>query len=240
VADQWELRYRVLEGKYRSEVPRLAAEIKALKAAQQAEPAATPAAAVDPNAMTPDAVKAQYGDEFANAVDAIAEARTKKLRDELSSRVDGMEAETASRGRSDFMRDLTTLVRNWQVIDQDPGFTAYLDEFDVHTGRQRREFFNEADRNNDAARVASFFSSFVLGKQPAPTPVVAPVAPNADPLISPDSSRHSEAPPGKKLWSTGEIRKFYADAKARQFTPAEFSRIDADISAATVEGRIVG
>lgn len=250
VVDSWELKYKVLEGKYRAEVPRLAEEVRQLKAAQTA-PATAPAVAEEATTgVTPETVAAQYGDDFAAAVEAVADAKVKKLRDELSPQVEGMAASAAERARNDFLRDLTNLVRNWQVIDQDAGFTAYLDEFDAQTGRTRREFFNEADRANNAARVASFFASYATGKKTpqVPAPVAAaPATPSVDHLISPDSSRLSEAPPGKKLWTRAEIAKFYNDSRATRgskpyglYSAAEFAAIDSDLNAALAEGRIVG
>lgn len=252
-ADQWELKYKVLNGKYQKEVPRLAQEVRELTEQLRVATSATPASPADvvveahTSGMTPETVKAQYGDDFADAVATIADARTSKLRDDLSSKVQAIEVDTAERRRGDFIADLSRLVPNWAVIDSNPGFTAYLDEIDPQTGRARREFFSEADRSNSAARVASFFTSFSGNKTPAPvTPVVEP-APSVEHLISPDSSRHSEAPEGKKLWSRSEINRFYADSRAQggskpygRFTAAEYARIDSDISAAAVEGRYIG
>lgn len=252
-ADSWELKYKVLNGKYTAEVPRMAQELRDLR--EQLRVATTtpaPAATVDTttSAMTPDSVTAQYGEDFTAAVNAIAEAKTKSLRDELSSKVEVIEVDTAQRARGDFIRDLTSLASNWESIDRDPGFTAYLDEFDAQTGRVRREFFDEADRTNNAARVATFFAAYAKSTAPAPKPVVVVPrveVPSVDHLISPDSSAHSEAPEGKKLWTKAEVNRFYADARAQGgskpygiYTAEQFARIDADISAAPGENRYIG
>lgn len=249
--DSWELKYRVLSGKFNAEVPRLAAQVRELTEQLRTQATPAPAPVVDPNAVTPDSVRSQYGDDFASAVDAIASARVQAVRDEFGSQVEEVQARTSQRDRADFLRDLGTMVPSWRDIDRNPGFTAYLDEFDAQTGRTRREFFNEADSSNNAARIASFFASFERSTNPpapAPAPVVPPVAPAAPPsvdhLISPSSSRASEAPPGKKYWTRAEIGQFYRDAKAGQgrpfgsFTAEQFTRIDSDISAAAGENRI--
>jgi hypothetical protein len=237
--DPWELKYRVLNGKYAAEVPRLAAELRdarAQLASAQATPTVVSVAASAPSAAVT-AVTEQYGEDFATAVQAIASAATQPLRDELSSRTAAVEAQTAENGRQGFLRDLSTHVQNWQTIDRDPGFTAYLDEFDAMSGRTRREFFNEADARNDSARVATFFATYQRSTSTVTAPAVEP-APSVEHLISPDSSRASEAPPGQKHWTVAEIKQFYVDARKGQYTPAEFARLDSDISLATVQGRI--
>lgn len=245
VTDSWELKYRVLEGKYRNEVPRLAQELRELKALQGVggvDVTATPSAATGEARKR---VTEQYGDDFASAVDSIASEQTAELRRQVEELGGG----AAERARQDFRRDLSSHVPQWPAIDQDPGFTAYLDEFDAQTGRMRREFFNEADRTNNAARVASFFAAFTASGVPKPAPVAAVVreTQSVEHLISPDSSNHAEPAVVKKQWTRGEAARFYADARAQgssaphgRFTAAEYTRIDSDINAAIVEGRFVG
>lgn len=243
VADSWELKYRVLEGKYRAEVPRQAARIRELESqlAGKGEGELVPSSATTGEARK--RVVEQYGDDFATAVDSIAQERTA----DLKRQVEELGAGTAERARSDFMRDLTGLVPKWQVIDRDAAFTAFLDEFDPLTGRTRREFFNEADQTNNAARVASFFVAFAKGNKPL-APVPAAVEPTSvEHLISPESSNHAEPAPTKKQWTRKEAAKFYADARAQganrpygKYTAAQYQQINADIDAAIAEGRLVG
>jgi hypothetical protein len=78
--DTWEEKYRVLEGKYRAEVPRLSRDLREATAAIQelreqlavvsAAPAPVPAAI---EGMTPEQVVEQFGEDFAKAVGAVAE-----------------------------------------------------------------------------------------------------------------------------------------------------------------------
>lgn len=249
VADSWELKYRVLNGKYTAEVPRMAQELRELRGQLQAAQVSPPAPAAAPVASNAglDAVTAQYGEDFAAAVSTVAEASVQKLRDGLTAEVEVVKTESAARARREFLTDLAGLVPTWKSVDADIGFTAYLDEFQAQTGRTRREFFNEADASNNAARVASFFAAYIRATTPARPSVVTPVEPQVEPLISPDSSRASEAPPGKKLWSRAEIQQFYADSRAQggskpygRYTAAEYARIDTDISVAQAEGRYIG
>lgn len=241
--DSWELKYRVLEGKYRSEVPRLHDEVRQLKTRNQeleadvtqlrATPAQLPASVVD-----------QYGEEFATAVATVVREATQPLQQQLEQ----VNSTVTKTSRATFMTELSGYVPNFAEIDQEPGFTAYLDAFDPMTGRTRREFFNEADATNDAPRIASFFKSYEATKPrtPQPQPTTQAVPP-VDPLLVPDSSRSTEVPQGKKQWTRAEIARFYAQARPNGsskpfglYTAAEYAQIDNDIQLAVRERRLIG
>jgi hypothetical protein len=246
-ADAWELKYRVLEGKYRAEVPRLAEQVRELTDRLNSLSAApaTPPAPAAPSAAAA-VVREQYGDDFTDAVATVANDLVKPVRDELASKLAGVEERAAQQARHGFFSELASLVPNWQAIDAEAGFTAFLDEFDPLMGRTRREFFNAGDKANDAAQVAAFFAAYLRGRTPAPAPAAPVPPPSVEHLIEPDSSRHSEAPPGKKLWSRQEVARFYSDARASngqpfgRYSKAEYERISADIDAAISEGRYRG
>jgi hypothetical protein len=243
--DSWEHKYRVLSNKYSAEVPRYAQEVRELKEKlreAEAKQAAAPAMNV-PADLTPDKIVEQYGEDFANAVASVAarmaEERIGKFRDEFAPKVDTAVNHAAVTGRQAFMQQLTNAVPDWATIDQEDGFTAYLDEVDEMTGRTRREFFAEADRNNDAMRIVKFFTNYRERSAPK-TALKQQVASNAvEYALSPSSVRTNEVPAGKKVWSQPEIRKFYNDARRGTYSPEEFKRIESDIFAAQVEGRLL-
>lgn len=244
----WELKYRVLNGKYTAEVPRMAAQIRELTQTVETLKAqlAQPVQPAQPAAL--DSVRETYGDDFANAVTSVATEQVQRVRDELAPTLESIRQDAAQRVRNDFLRDLGALVPNYAVIDAMPAFSAYLDEFDAQSGRQRREFFNEADASNNAPRIATFFKDFSRAIQPAPKPApAAPAAPSVEHLITPSSSASSEAPQGKKTWTQAEVNQFYANSRAQGgskpygiYSEAEFARIDSDITAAIAEGRYLG
>lgn len=243
--DSWEHKYRVLSNKYSAEVPRLAQEIRELKEKLR-EAEASKAAVTEtklPEGLTPDKVVEQYGEDFANAVAAVAsrmaEERIGKFREEFAPKVDTAVNNAAVTSRQAFMQQLTNAVPDWATIDQEDGFTAFLDEVDEMTGRSRREFFSEADRNNDAMRIIKFFTAYRERSAPK-TALKQQVANNAvEYALSPSSVRTSEAPAGKKVWSQPEIRKFYNDARRGVYSQEEYQRIESDIFAAQVEGRLL-
>lgn len=243
-ADPWELRYKVLDGKYKAEVPRFARDNAELRRendelrAQLQTRSTTPA----PPAIAPgvQSVTDQYGEDFAAAVAAVAQAQVAPLREEFTARASQAEERAAQSSRQAFLVELARLVPSFEAIDAEPGFTTYLDEFDAMTGRTRREFFQEADAANNAPRIATFFDNYTRSKIPAQQPAAAPAAPSVEHLIQPDSQATSEAPPGRKLWKRAEIARFYDDVRRGVYSHADYLRIDADISIAPQEGRVIG
>jgi hypothetical protein len=244
--DPWEVKYKVLAGKYSAEVPRLSEENKDLKARLSELEAkisqlSAPPDPLSSSKLTPEEVVERFGEDFASAVGAvaarIADSRADTLRKELTPKMDQVEQRMAKSARELFMGDLTKLVPNWKQIDIDDGFTAFLDEVDPMTGYPRRKFFNEADQSNDAARVARFFTTYTGGTT-APAGKTRQSS-SIEQQLSPDTSRVSApTPPGKKVWRRGEIAAFYADARRGRFKPDEYQRIESDIFAAQRENRI--
>lgn len=244
--DVWEQKYRVLQGKYSAEVPRMAEEIRELKAMIEelkAQPAPAPQAAqLDLKSMTPEAVVEQFGEDFAAAVGAIAariaEQQGNKFREEFAPKVQAVAERTAKTIRAEFIRDLTALVPDWKAIDVEDGFTAFLDEFDPMTGRTRRHFFNEADAANNAERIAQFFTAY-KGKKPVADPAPAVESRmSIESQIAPSASAASNSPTAKKFWTQAEIRRFYQDVRRGMYSVEEGRRIESDILAAAQEGRM--
>lgn len=242
--DDWEHKYRVLQGKYSAEVPRMSEEIRELKASIQElkEVKAPQASEVDLKSMTPESVVEQFGEDFAAAVGAIAERiaakQGKVLRDEFEPKVTAVTERTAQTARQEFMRDLTAIVPDWKSIDVEDGFTAYLDEVDELSGNTRRDFFNSADASNNAQRIAKFFASYKATKAPVkPVPQVESRI-SIDNQLSPSTSSRSESVPGKRYWTQADIRKFYQDQRRGLISDQEAKRIESDIFAAQGEGRL--
>lgn len=243
--ESWERKYKVLSNKYSAEIPRMAQEIRGLKdkLREQAEIKATAVVVEPPSGLTPEKVVEQYGDDFAAAVGALAskisEQQTAKLREEFAPKMEAATSTANVNARQMFMKSLSDSVPDWQIIDQEEGFTAFLDDVDQLTGRPRRQFFEEADRANDSLRIINFFTAYREGSS-AKKSSSNEVAKNAvEYSLSPSSSRANETPVGKRIWTQADIRKFYSDARRGLFTPQDYQRIESDIDAALSDGRLL-
>ena len=243
VAENWEQKYRVLQGKYSAEVPRLAEQLRdQTERIRSLEQKATVPVApvVDIGSMTPEAVVEQFGEDFAKAVGSVAEriaaASSQKLRDEFAPQVEAVAQTTAKTLRQEFMRDLTALVPDWREIDTNEAFTAFLDAVDPLSGRPRRDFFNHADQTNNAERMAKFFTSFT-GKSPV-TPASAASRMSIENHLAPSTVQITNSPQAKKFWTRGDINKFYSDQRRGLYSADEARRVESDIFAAQGEGRL--
>lgn len=243
--ETWEHKYKVLIGKYSAEVPRMAEQIRELKAKLEEVSERKPEPAQEPQlslkSMTPEAVVEQFGEDFAAAVGAIAariaEQQGNKVREEFAPRVEEVAERTARTARAEFMRDLTAEVPDWREIDVLDGFTLFLDEVDPLTGRSRRHFFNEADSQNNAVRVAGFFKAFKSKTVADPKPQVSSRM-DIENQLAPPTAQKSDSQQAKKFWTQAEIRKFYQDQRRGLFTVEQARQIESDIFAAGREGRL--
>ena len=114
-------------------------------------------------------------------------------------------------------------VPNYREIDQDPRWHRYLLTVDPLSGRIRQHLLNDAIALRDANRVVSFFRVFSRAQ------VLR--------ILLPDASS-----PNKPIYTRAQIAKLYDQHRrgAYRGREAEWARQDAEIVAASAEGRILG
>jgi hypothetical protein len=167
----------------------------------------------------------------------------KKLEQELSrSRKVAMNAE------------LTREVPNWREINTDKRFLQWLRKPNLYSGRTNKEMLNEAAASANAQRVAAFFKGFlseekVTGHQPDPAAPVPPPAPrkaavDLASLAAPGSGKPASGsdmyvPPSKPTYKTSDFERFRRDKAKGRYTTQQATAIEADMHAATLEGRII-
>lgn len=269
----WQQRYQTLQGMFKAEVPRLRTEVQELKDALTVATTKLTQLAQQPP-QEPKAPEAKAGakdaEEFGSdlvemvrrqAVDAARaefqgeisslKALNKDLEDKLAS-VSDRQGNTA---RSTYFADLAKVVPDYEQVNEDPLFLAWLNEEDVLSGEKRQEYLNRAFGAMDVQRTAKLFGAFKdsLKTEPVivpPTPVVeTPVVTELTPAqrlerqVAPRTSAASAPIPpdnGQKIWSMSEIEGFYRDVTKGEFKdkPQEQARIEADIDRAVAEGRL--
>lgn len=237
--DQLEHRYKVLQGKYNSEVPRLAAENKDLKAELQrishelevlknskpAEPL-----------VKPEEVE-EYGPGLVDLARRIAREELAAKDAEinvLKSRIDGLTQTTVQKVETDFFTLLKSSVPDWESINADPLFLAWLDETDELTGATRQALLSQAEKARDAARVANFFNAY----KRTSTSRAANASASLESQVAPNTNKAPDTPPSKKIWTRREISEFYARARRGEVTDEQVVAIEAELQKAQIEGRI--
>lgn len=266
--NEWEQRYRTLDGKYRAEVPRLHQELKDLKAlVDELKKPAAPAA--PPPQETPRAEKKRlvtekdaetFGPDLLDLIkrqaqeiaDELVATRESTLRQDLQKLaaenealrtqvVDVTKTQTAS-SQDQYLGKLAALVPDWETVNANPEFLAWLSETDPLSGLTRQAYLDHAYQTLDVHRTATLFTTWKSLKAPAAAPVTpAPTQDTPQRQVTPGKTRVAPAPvadPGQRIWTVAEIEKFYADARTGRLKPDELKRTEAEIDLAVSTGRV--
>ncbi len=182
-------KYKVLQGKYNAEVPRLQTSLReeqekthelrqrvlnvegmlAALATTKDKPASEAKPSL-PDDVTEDE-RAQFGDDLIDLVERVAKRATLPEVDKRLGKVDRQLTQldqsasqtadsVAESKRLETISALATAVPNWDVQNNDPVFLEWLNQSDAASGAPRGRLLTEAFRANDHNRVIWFFKSF--------------------------------------------------------------------------------
>ena len=146
-----------------------------------------------------------------------------------------------------FWAALADRVPDWQKINNDPNFQAWLLDVDPLTGHTRQAYLEQAQKQLDPNRVVSIFNMYGSGGGAANgAPASAQSARSASELerqVSPGRSRGAGIPTGQKTatYTPADLASFYNDVRNGKYKgkETERDRIERDIFAAQRDGRIV-
>lgn len=236
--EDWEHRFKVLQGKYNSEVPRFATENKELKSRlEQLESEMTQLKAKPPEPLVKQEEIDEYGEGLIDVARRIAQEELAKKQNEidaLKSQINQISTATTNTAKNDFFRSLDAIAPEWKQINEDPAFLKWLDEVDELTGEQRQSLLSKAEASRDAALVGKFFTLFKKTSSSW-----AANSNNAlEQQVVPPTNKAPDTPPSKKVWTRGEIAEFYDRMRRGVVSDNDAIAIEADITAASIEGRI--
>ncbi len=238
--DQWEQRYKVIEGKYRAEVPRLNADNRELRQqldALKEEIEQLKSRGTKPSSLISAEDREKYGDDLLDVIKRAAQEQVSAKEGEIADlkrQLETVTTTTAKTAEVSFFDQLGAAVPDWVSINGDDQFLKWLDEYDEFTGRTRQDLLSEAEQARDANRVAKFFASWKASQKSHATNTQRAL----EAQVSPDSNRVSTPPAGKRFFTRGDIGAFYAAARRGEIGAKEMVAMEADIHAATIEGRI--
>ena len=244
--EDWEQKYRTLQGMMNSETGSLRTQISSLErviaAIQPREPAPaahTPATTV---AEVPKEDVDTFGDDLVAASRRWARAEFAGTVKELQEEIRTLRGETAtiktsqqqsvqSSAQNHVMMNLDKdplLGSTWRVTNTDPAFWRdWLGQPDPFSGQPRNELIRNAFAAGDFPRVAAFFRAYASehtgSQQPVPiatqtTPVEG--RPTLEELAAPgQGTGHVQpgAPAEKRIWSAQNITAFYRDVQRGVF-----------------------
>lgn len=181
-----EQRYKVLQGKYNAEVPRLQQQLrdaldanrdmreqhsnlKAKVALMEEKAKSTPAAPAK-LPLSQEEID-QFGPDLIDIIERVAGATVTPLIDQkvgtvakdvqqVKQNTGNIEKTMAESSREKMMKALAEAVPNWEAQDQDPNFLEWLDQTDPYSNTVRGKMLGEAFQANNASRVIAFFKGF--------------------------------------------------------------------------------
>jgi hypothetical protein len=237
--DSWENRYKILSGKYSAEVPTLAAEKRELrhKLQQLEKELDNLKNAPQQERLVKDEEIAEYGE---NLVDLIRRAAREEVAskdatiDELKAKLDAFEHHNQKTVVVDFYQRLGQLVPDWVAVNENKNFHKWLAERDELTGQERQEMLSTAEADKNPERVAAFFNSWKKQTQN----MVAQASTKLETQVAPSSMSGDAPPPGKRIWTRGQIADFYAQVRRGEMSDDKALAIESEIQLASVEGRV--
>jgi hypothetical protein len=258
--ENWEHRYRSMEGRYnraQNDIHAMSnqlASMQSLLASMQTKSQETPPELRPQSFLTPEEVN-EYGQEFLGVV-------AKKAKEELSPEVMALKNELAllkkqfngnaeqnqARARFELEATLDSRIPQWRDINVMPEFHAWLALPDMYSGAIRHELLRAAYAQSNTPRVLAFFKGFLdqeaayvppSGEPPPADDGKVPLASLAAPGRAKTAAATS-APAEKPIISRAQISAFYADSAAGKYRgrEAEKARLEAMIFEAEREGRI--
>ena len=258
--DDWQQKYRSLQGMYNADVPRLNAEnrdlssrvsqLEGLLSTMQEPAQQTPVQSE--KLITDDDVK-EYGDSIAVMRKAAREevsqeiAQLKQQLGQLQGvlpQVQQVQAQQKKSGEQTFWSTINSEVPNWNDINNDPDFQSWLLAIDPLTGISRQTYLEDAQKNLDASRVVNFFRTWEGESGKTNTAQVDRTAQQSQlqKQVAPGRSRNNgvKASGQNRTYTPNDIQEFYADVRKGKYKGRddERGRIERDIFAAQQEGRI--
>lgn len=253
-SENWEQKYRTLQGMYNrlnGEIEQRDARLREMEqqlrelSERVQQGAQAPAA---PPTLVTEADRKAFGDDLIEVMRKVVNeqmtpvlGRIAQLEPQVQSTVKTVtetQATTQQRMAADFRKGLKERVDDWELLNHDVEFLAWLDQPNEETGMPRRVHFNYSVQQLDAAAVANYFNRFKATRQPMPPPPAPPVSP------APPRSNGGVAPPAtdtSNFVRRSDIQEFYRQASIGRFRdkPQEYARLDALYSRAAAEGRVL-
>lgn len=207
-ATDWEQRYKVLQGKYNAEVPRLQRQTSEMSGrleqlqqqltatqgmlASFGQRAAAPVPESAPPArLVKDEEIQTFGQDLYDFVKRAAreatlpelEERIRPVRqqvEEVRGTAQNVVRRTSEAEQQRVLAMLDAQVPDWRTLNEDHTFLDWLAKVDPYTGRQRGELLREAYVAHDGPRVVAFFKGFLTEHATvAPQPAAPAPAPQA-------------------------------------------------------------
>ncbi len=263
VSDDFQQKYRILQGKYDAEVPRLYAQLKERDALLQQmgdrltalETPKAPEQKSDPLLTEKD--DEDFGSDLVDmarrAAREVVTSEVKTLLKAIDERFASLTAhlgqvqEKVVESESDkFWGRVTALVPDWKTVDNDPSWVEFLDTRIPGTRKTRRQEAAEAIGAGDAEPIKELVDLWRGASPAADAKAAAEAAAVAkagkkqelQSQVAPSTTRTSAPATGKKVWLGPEYEYIFSQKAAQTLPEAELLAQQADATLALSEGRV--
>lgn len=207
---------------------------------------------------------ADYGEDLLDVIGrkarAIVESEYAPQIQTLTAEIGTLKVQLGETGQkvakqetNEVFAQLDGTVKDWRKVNVDPAFHVWLDQVDPFSGDTRKNLMLNAFNRKNAHQVKAFFDKYAEENATViPNPAANPSGQGGTQTTAtlelgdyiapgqPRSGGDVGAPTDKRVWTNAEIGAFYSDIQKGRYKtrPEDKARIEADIVAATREGRI--
>lgn len=261
VDNVWEQRWKQINGKYLSEVPRYASEARALKkqiADLELLNSKLNDQVLSGNKQTtkeitsmPDGLVDSLGEDSARSVISFLENRIKDLEGRFEEKIKPVEKGVESlrenqvvSAKERYINGLDSQSPSWRLRENDPEFNRWLDSnSEGLSGYSYRQVLTSADSEMNAVRVAKIINTYEKTLSPSKDVTNSAKQKELDRMVVPNNSGAVGGKPRgnePETFSERIVSKFYDDIKHGKFkgSSEDKARLDTAYKQAIYEGRI--
>ena len=263
----WQQKYKTLQGMYNAEVPQLKQQVQEQNAKinqfeqliatinQQKQQPQAPQQ--EPVSLLSEKDVEEYGESI-DIMRKVTKEETGNLLGEVASlkqqiaqmaqntvpQVQQLANQVGNTQEQLFWSKLSSIVPNWQEINENADFQTWLLETDPLSGQPRQAHLEDAQQRYDVERIANIFSTWSgLNGAGSAQQVKSTNQAELQQQVAPKKSRSAGAAPSSNKapsYTAADIAAFYDDIRKGKFKGRddERAKIERDIFAAQAEGRI--
>lgn len=254
--EKWAHKYHTLKGMYDAEVPRLHSQVREMQTQIQqliADKAAVEATKVEQKQVVESLITEQdkeaFGPDLIDLIERATESKVGTLREreaqlvqeikELKGQLGSVSERQVVSDKDRFLAGLGQQVSDWESLNVDQGFLAWLQQVDPVYGIPRQAALANAYEILDVNRVANIFKAY---KQTLPqTPAPSKAKQELQRQVAPTRTRSTTTPSDNvndKIFTNQDIEQFYNDWRRGFYDEQEAADMEKQIHTAIAEGRI--
>jgi hypothetical protein len=254
--EKWAHKYHTLKGMYDAEVPRLHSQMREMQTQMQqliADKAAVEATKVEQKQVVESLITEQdkeaFGPDLIDLIERATESKVGTLREreaqlvqeikELKGQLGSVSERQVVSDKDRFLVGLGQQVSDWEALNVDQGFLAWLQQVDPVYGIPRQAALANAYEILDVNRVANIFKAY---KQTLPqTPAPSRAKQELQRQVAPTRTRSTTTPTDNvndKIFTNQDIEQFYNDWRRGFYDEQEAADMEKQIHTAIAEGRI--